>query len=145
MLAPDAPRTEAHMTIPDTDSSPTLPMWRGRRGAIATAYLGVLAVVFGLGLMEFAERVGVVPACRDYAKAHGSQYVSMYSSSGGTTKRSAAICTFKSDTGHEDVRLIDISVLTDLWVSFAVSLEITIPGFLILFAVIRTWLLKRWA
>src|SRR5262249_51970223 len=135
---------EAHTTIPDAGSSPTLPMWRGRRGAIATAYLGGLAIVFGLGLMEFAERYGVVPACRDYAKAHGLQYVSMHSNTDTTTKKSGATCIFKGATGREDVRLIDISVLTDSWVSFAVSLEITIPGFLILFAVIRTWLLKRW-
>lgn len=122
------------------DADPTLPIWRGRRGAIATAYLGVLAVVCGLGLMEFAER-RVVAACRGYAQAQGWQYVSMetyYSS-----RRSSAMCTFKSDAGQVYVRLLDISVLTDLWVSFAVSLHITVLAFLILFAVIRTWLYRR--
>jgi hypothetical protein len=131
------------MTIPEADSSPTLPIWRGRRGAIATAYLGVLAVICGLGLMNFAERVGVVPACRDYAQANGWQYVSMHTYSDSLTNRSGAICTFRSPEGHtEDVYLRDISLLTSFWVSFAVSLLITVPGFLILFAVLRTWLWK---
>jgi len=95
--------------------------------------------------MEFAERVGVVPACRGYARAQGLQYVSMHSNNGTTTKKTGAICKFKDEAGSsQDVRLIDISLLTDLWVSLAVSLEITVPGFLILFAVMRTWLLKKW-
>lgn len=132
------------MTVPEADPSPVLPIWRGRRGAIATAYLGALAVICGLGLMDFAERFGVVPACRDYARAQGWQYLSMHSYSNSTSNRSGAICTFKSDAGHvEDIRLLDISILTNFWVSFSVSLQVTIPAFLVLFAVIRTWLLKR--
>jgi hypothetical protein len=93
--------------------------------------------------MNAAERFGVEPACRRYAQAHGWDYLSMQSHSDATIKRSAATCTFRSAAGREEVHLFDISVLTNLWVSFAVSLQITVPGFLILFAVIRTWLLKR--
>ena len=125
-----------------TGADPTLPMWRGRRGAIATAYLGVLAFICGVGLMKFAERFGVESACRDYAQAQGWQYLSMHAYD---EVRSGAICTFTSDTGRTDVRLLDISMLTNFWVSFAVSLHITVLGFLILFAVIRTWLLNRFA
>lgn len=131
------------MTIPEADPSPVLPIWRGRRGAIATVILGVLALICGSGLAVFAERVGVVPACRDYAQAHGWQYVSMHTYVDSTRNRSGAICTFRSSEGHtENVYLRDISVLTGLWVGFAVTLFITVPGFLILFAVVRTWLWK---
>jgi hypothetical protein len=131
------------MTIPEADPSPVLPIWRGRRGAIATAYLAVLAVICGLGLMDFAERIGVAPSCRDYAQAHGWLYLSHRTYVDSLTNRSGAICTFKSSEGHtENINLRDISLLTSFWVSFAVTLVITVPGFLILFAVVRTWLWK---
>ena len=132
------------MTIPQADPSPTLPIWRGRRGAMATACLGVLAVICGLGLMDFAERFGVVPACRDYAQTHGWQYVSYRTYDDSLTNRSGAICTFKSAEGYtEDIYLRDISLLTNFWVSFAVRLVITVPTFVILFAIVRTWLYRR--
>jgi len=134
------------MKIPENDPSPTLPIWRGRRGAIATAYLGVLAVICGLGLMEFAERFGVVPACRDYAQAQGWQYVSYRTYDDSLTNRSGAICSFMDENGSPtDVYVRDISLLTNFWVSFAVRLVITVPTFVILFAVIRTWLYKRFS
>jgi hypothetical protein len=130
------------MTTPEADASPVLPIWRGRRGLVATVILGVLALICGLGLMEFAERFGVVPACRHYALEQGWEYRS-YRMNIATT-RTGAICTFKSAEGNtEDIRLLDISVLTNFWISFAVGLHITVPSFLVLFAVVRTWLWKR--
>lgn len=131
------------MTIPEAVPSPVLPMWRGRRGAVATVIIGALALICGLGLLTFAERFGVVPACRHYAQSHGWQYVSMHSFSDPITNRSGAICTFKSDKGYtEEIYLRDISLLANFWVSFAVQLVITVPAFVILFAVVRTWLWK---
>lgn len=110
---------------------------------VATVVLGVLAVICAVGLLFFTERFGVTPACQDYATVHGWQYLSMETYSDPIGRRSGAICTFRSDTGsRERVRLLDVSVLTNFWVSFAVSLYITIPAFLILFAVLRTWLWK---
>jgi hypothetical protein len=130
------------MTIPEADPSPVLPIWRGRQGTIAIVVLGVLALISGCGLAVFAENYGVVPACRAYAQAHNWQYLSYDKKY--QPGRTGAICQFRSDTGNiEDVLLSDVSIPTDLWVNFALSLEITVPAFLFLFAVIRTWLYKR--
>ena len=55
--------------------------------------------------------------------------------------RSGAICAFKDAAGSAtDVYLRDVSLIDSFWVSFAVSLTITVPAFIILFAVLRTWL-----
>ena len=127
------------MTMPEADPSPVLPLWRGRRGLIATACLGALAVGAGFGLMKFSEHFGSAPACRGYAQVHGWQYQSIDSYTSNAPHRSGTICRFKNASGgHEDVRLIDVSMVTYLWVSFAATPEITMPGFLLLFAVLRT-------
>jgi hypothetical protein len=137
-------REEGRMTIPEAEPSPVLPIWRGRRGAITLAFISVLALVCGLGLMEFAERFGVVPACRGYAQAQGWQYVSYRTYDDSLTNRSGAICAFKDQNGSPtDVYVRDISLLTNFWVSFAVRLVITVPTFVILFAIVRTWLYRR--
>lgn len=131
------------MTIPESDSSPTLPIWCGRQGARALVVISVLALACGLGLMELAERVGVVPACRGYAQAHGWQYVSYRTYDDSLTNRSGAICAFDDEHGSPtDVYLRDVSLLTSFWVSFAIKLTITVPAFVLIFAVLRTWLWK---
>ena len=134
---------ELWMRIPEVDSSPTLPIWRGRSGNIALVWIGVIAVACGWGLSEFAERIGVAPTCRNYATEQGWRYVSLVTYADSTTRKSGAICTFKDEKGiPEDVHLRDISFLTDLWVSLAVNMMITIPGIAIILAVLRTWLWK---
>ena len=130
------------MTTPEADASPVLPIWRGRRGLVATVILGVLALICGLGLMEFAERFGVVPACRHYALEQGWEYRS-YRMNIATT-RTGAICTFKSAEGNtEDIRLLDISVFDQFLDQLRGWSAHHGPGFLVLFAVVRTWLWKR--
>ncbi len=84
-----------------------------------------------------------MPACKKYALAHGWQYVSYHTNV--TNFRTSAICTFTGPAGTEDINLLNISVLTNIWISFAVTLYITAPAFLILFAVLRTWLWRRTA
>jgi hypothetical protein len=113
-------------------------MWRGRRGTINTIVCGVLGIAAASAFWMFAVRAAVTPACTAYGRSHGMTYVDykVYSK----MQRASSACILASPSGAmHDVALPEAaSYLTDLWVSLAFSLQISIPGFILLFAVART-------
>jgi len=63
----------------------------------------------------------------------------------GVKRKSTVVCMLTQIDGrNEDIRLNElVSFLTNLWVEFALSLEITIPAFAILFALGRVAWYRR--
>jgi hypothetical protein len=63
----------------------------------------------------------------------------------GVKHASTVVCLLNQGDGkNQDVYLNGlVSYLTDLWVGFAMSLEITVPGFAVLLALIRVGLYRR--
>ena len=119
-------------------SDVVLPMWRGRRGMIATIACGVLGLAAAAALWAFAVRAAVRPACEAYGRSHGMTYVDykVYR----RQQRASSACILASPSGAtHDVALPEAaSYLTDLWVSVAFSLQISVPAFILLFAIART-------
>ena len=113
-------------------------MWRGRRGVLNTAVCAVLGLAAAFALWIFAVRVAVVPACTAYGTHHDMTYVDykVYR----TQQRASAACILTSPGGAtHDVAITEAaSYITDLWVGLAFSLQISVPAFILLFAIART-------
>src|SRR5512133_2587800 len=125
------------MTQPPSAPSAELPIWKGRRGLIATVLCCVLAVPCAFGLWFLTERSTIIPACAAYARSHGMIYADFKLV--GVRHASTVVCMLTQSNGQiQDVRLGElVSFLTDLWVGFAMSLEITVPAFAVLLALAR--------
>jgi hypothetical protein len=126
--------------MPSPPPSVVLPLWRGRRGWINTLACGVLGLLGAAALWLLAERAAVEPACAAYGQSHGWVYVDykVYSAQ----RHGSAACVFRAGAaGTRDISLREAaSYFTDLWVGMAFSLELTVPAFILLFAVARTGL-----
>jgi hypothetical protein len=125
------------------DPSVVLPMWRARRGVINTIACGVLGIAAAAAFSMFAVRVAVTPACTAYGRSHGMTYVDykVYAK----TQRASSACILASSSGAtHSVSLPEAaSYLTDLWVGVAFSPQISVPAFILLFAIARTRLASR--
>lgn len=123
--------------------SAVLPMWRGRRGLAATIVCGALGTLAAAALWVCAVRVAVRPACESYGRDHGMTYVDYKVYRKKQHASSACILAAPSGVRH-DVLLPDAaSQGTDFLVGLAFSLDISIPAFTILFAVVRTRVSRR--
>jgi hypothetical protein len=126
-------------------SGPTaeLPIWKGRRGVINTVACGVLGLACASGLWTLTERSMIVPACTAYASTHGMTYTDFKMV--GVRHASTVVCILsRADGGTQDVHLNElVPFLTDTWVGFAMTLEITVPAFAILMAIARVSWYRR--
>lgn len=115
-----------------------LPIWRGRRGLINTVICGALGLACGVGLAELAERRVVVPECTAYGERHGMRYTDYRVYTSGL--HGSGVCSFKTGRGGvEDVSLEEAtSWFTDFYLGIAFKLELTVPLFIVLFAVLRS-------
>jgi hypothetical protein len=122
-----------------------LPIWKGRRGVINTIMCCVLSLPCAFGLWFLAERSVIVPACTAYASAHGMTYTDFKLT--GVKEASTVVCVLTQANGrNQDIHLSElVPFLTDLWVGFAMSLQITVPAFAILLALVRVGWYKRTA
>jgi hypothetical protein len=124
--------------MPAQEPQAVLPMWKGRRGVINTLICGILGVVCAFAFWQFAVRTAVMPACMTYGKSHELTYVDykVYSSQ----RHASSACIFKTQRGGtQDVALPEAaSYLTDLWVGVAFNILLTIPSFILLFAIAGT-------
>lgn len=127
-----------------SDADVVLPMWRGTRGVINTAFVGVLGVAAAAAFWIFAVAVVVRPACTAYARAHGLTYVDY--TVFWQQIRSSSACEFQSSRGtSESVKLVNAtSFLADTWVGIAFSPMITAPAFIVLFAFAWTSVRGGW-
>jgi hypothetical protein len=114
------------------------PIWRGRRGLINTVLCGILGLACAIGLAEFAERLVVVPECTAYGQSQGMTYshYTIYTSS----RHGSGVCSFRTKSGGvEDVSFEEAtSLFTDLWLGVAFKLELTVPTFILLLALMRS-------
>lgn len=120
------------------DSRVVLPMWRGRRGAINTITCAVLGIVAASAFWMLAVRAAVDPACTAYGRSHGMTYVDYKVYETKQVASSACILTSSSGAAHDVLLPEAASYFTDLLVRFAFSLQISIPGFTLLFAILWT-------
>jgi uncharacterized protein (UPF0333 family) len=119
------------------------PIWQGRRGVINTVVVGVLAVVCALGLLFFAQKAIIAPACSVWAGTQGATYTNFHMV--GRKNTNNVVCVAARASGKTvDIRLSElVSTPTDLFASFAVSLEFTILLFAILLAILRVWWYRK--
>lgn len=121
----------------------TLSIWKGRRGVINTVLCCALAVPCAWGGWSAAERSVIVPACTAYASAQGASYSDFKLV--GVKHASTIVCLLKQPDGRpRDVYLKElVSTFTELWVGLAMTLEITVPAFVILLGLARSWWFLR--
>ena len=114
------------------------PIWKGRRGLINTVICSILGLACAIGLLEFAERTVVVPKCTAYGLSRGMTYTdnTIYTS----MRHGAGKCSFKTKGGGVENASFEeaTSLITDLWLGFAFQLELTIPAFILLLALLRS-------
>ncbi len=122
-----------------------LPIWKGRRGVVNTVMCLLLGVLAAFAAWSLAERLVIVPACTDYAGAHGLTYADFKLV--GVEHASTVVCLLTRPDGlTRDVYLNElVSSIANLGVELAMSLEFTVPGFAVLFALARVWLHVRGA
>jgi hypothetical protein len=120
-----------------------LPIWKGRRGLVNTVLCCVLALPCAFGLWFLAERRVILPACTAYAGAHGMTYTDFKLV--GVKHASTVVCLLARPGGKgQDVHLSElVPFLADFLVGFAMSLEITVPAFAIVLALIRVGWYRR--
>jgi hypothetical protein len=121
-----------------------LSIWKGRRGVVNTALCCALAVPSAWGVWSAAERSAIVPTCTAHAAAQGLSYADFKLV--GVRHASTVVCLFTQANGRtRDVYLRDlVSTFTDLWVGLAMTLELTVPAFVILWGLARSWVHLRW-
>ena len=131
------------MTPLPIDPPAELPLWKGRRGVINAVMCCVLALPCAYALWAFAERSVIVPACTTYASAHGLTYTDFKLT--GVKQADTVVCLLAQANGaSQEVHLNElVSFFTDAWVGFALSLEITVPAFAVLLALLRVGWYRR--
>ena len=112
--------------------------WSGFRNFLI---VGALAFGFAIGLALLTERLYTTPLCEKYAAAHGLAYRGLeypvIGSSSLTT--SSGSCIFVDSAGSSNTILfrdLASNALIAFLASFALQLEITIPAFFVIVALI---------
>lgn len=123
---------------PPLSAPVVLPIWKGRRGLLNSILCGVLGLLCAVSLLLITERTIVAPACTAYASAHDMTYSDFKLV--GLKQYDTVVCLLLRDDGKaQDVYLKTlVSYLTNLLVGFALNLEVTVPGFIILLALARS-------
>jgi hypothetical protein len=119
------------------------PIWKGRRGIVNTGLVLFFAIALGMGLFLLADRTTIQPACAGYAEAHGMTYKDF--TLVGLKRASTVVCRMTRDNGStKSVYLGElVPAYKDYLVSFAMSVEFTMPGFAVLLAMTRLWWYRR--
>jgi hypothetical protein len=129
-------KLKANMPLPS--DTVVFPIWKGRRGLVNAVICSILGLACAIGLLKFAERTVVVPKCTAYGQSRGMTYSgnALYTS----MRYGAGKCIFKTKNGGvEDVSFEDAtSLFTGLWLGLAFQLDLTIPTFILLLALLRS-------
>jgi hypothetical protein len=112
--------------------------WNGVRNFLI---IGTLSLGLAIGLALLTERTYTTPLCEKYAASHSLVYRGLdypvIGSSSSTT--SSGSCIFADSSGHSNtIRFRDLApnAFIALLASFALQIEITVPAFFILIALI---------
>lgn len=122
------------MTQLPNEPATDLAIRKGRRGMFNTILCCVLALPCAFAVWFVTERSTIAPACTAYATANGMTYTDFKLV--GVKHASTVVCLLTQGNGKiKDVHLSElVPFFTDMWVGFAMTLEITIPAFAILLA-----------
>lgn len=103
----------------------------------------LLALLCTAAAYQAAEHITIVPACTAYARDHGLAFERFDPSD--YRHETDVECIFRRADGTEHVMLLRelTPFLTDLWVSFATDVEIMLPAFAGLVAVLWGLMLIR--
>ena len=123
-------------TLPGTEAT-ALPLWTGRRGVVNAVMCCVVSLPCAFGLWFFAERSTIVPACAAYASQHGMTYSDFKLV--GVKHASTVVCLLEGAGGKRQEQRLEelVPFFTNVAVELAMTLEITVPAFVILLALLR--------
>jgi hypothetical protein len=123
----------------------TLPMWRGRRGVASALICCVLALPCAFAVWTLAERSTIVPACTAYANRNGMTYSDFKLV--GVKHASSVVCLLEGVGGKKGEQYLKelVPYARNLAVELAMTIEITVPAFVILLAVLGTGLSRAGA
>ena len=130
------------LTMPSPKVSPAapevLPMWKGRSGLINTVICGVVGFACAVGLLIFAERSTIIPACATYANTIGMTYSDFGLRSYKSSDR--VYCILRNNQGATKSVYLNtlVPTATDWLVGFAVDIAINVLLFILLVAFVMS-------
>lgn len=122
--------------------SPFAGLWSGPNGLRRVLAVFVPALLCALALQWATERYTVAPVCADYGEKHGLAYQGAEATHANDVYTS--VCRYRKPDGSEDTLSTStmFPFLTDLWVSFALDLKMTVLAFLALSILVDVGLKK---
>lgn len=114
------------------DNTPFAGLWSGPNGLRRVLVVFVPALLCALALQWATERYTVAPVCADHGEKHGLAYQGADATHANDVYTS--VCRYRKPDGSEDTLSTSamFPFLTDLWVSFALDLKMTVLAFLAL-------------
>jgi hypothetical protein len=137
VLAPPQPCAGTAMTTALEGPGRHLHPWRERLTLGNLILLGLLGLCCALATWELVERRVVAPACRAHAVAHGLSYRGI-DVHGSRQDQPGPHCLFTRADGSATAVWLQRAApfLTDLWVNVAMDLELAVPLWTVLLALL---------
>lgn len=125
-----------------TDQNPFSGLWSGRNGLRHVLAVFIPALLCALALQWATERHTVAPVCTAYGNKLGLTYQGADATYANDVHTS--VCRYRKPDGSEETISTSkvFSFLTDLWVSFALDLKMTVLAFLALSILVDVGLKK---
>lgn len=125
-----------------TDHNPFSGLWSGSNGLRPLLAIFIPALLCALALHWVTEHHTVAPACTAYGNKLGLTYQGADATHANDAYTSTCIYS-KPDGNEETVSTSRVfPFLTDLWVSFALDLKMTVPAFIGLSVLVAVGLKK---
>jgi hypothetical protein len=114
------------------DNNPFAGLWSGPNGLRHVLAVFVPALLCALALQWMTERYTIAPICTDYGSRLGLTYQGADATHANDVYTS--VCRYRKPDGDEETISTSrvFPFLTDLWVSFALDLKMTVLAFLAL-------------
>ncbi|MBN8214233.1 MAG: hypothetical protein J0M09_15015 [Xanthomonadales bacterium] len=115
-----------------SDNNPFAGLWSGPNGLRRVLAVFLPALLCALALQWATERYTVAPMCADHGEKHGLAYQGADATHANDVYTS--VCRYRKPDGSEETISTSkvFPFLTDLWVSFALDLKMTVLAFLAL-------------
>lgn len=125
-----------------TGNNPFAGLWSGPNGLRRVLAIFVPTLLCALALQWVTERYTVAPMCTEYGNTLGLTYQGADATHANDAYTST--CRYRKPDGREETISTSkvFPFLTDLWVSFALDLKMTVPAFIGLWILIAVGLKK---
>ncbi|MFZ2754757.1 MAG: hypothetical protein WAZ48_15105 [Lysobacteraceae bacterium] len=126
------------------DNNPFAGLWSGPNGLRRVLAVFLPALLCALALQRATERYTVAPMCADFGNTLGLTYQGADATHANDAYTST--CRYRKPDGSEETISTSkvFPFLTDLWVSFALDLKMTVLAFLALSILVDVGLKKLW-